>query len=167
MRRLSFLYECPPVSPDYEQRTWEPGVATRMDCEIRARVAYLRGLTEGLEIDETAPEGRLLRAIIDVLDDLAGQFEEMAESHSELLRYVEDVDADLSALEDVILREDGEAAEEPDEDDDEVEQILCPECGEPLAVRWCQAEAALDVVCPHCGRMIGEGGCPDGCDEED
>ena len=38
---------------------------------ITEKVAYLRGLSEGMSIDEKSNEGRLLKAIIDVLDDMA------------------------------------------------------------------------------------------------
>ena len=42
--------------------------------EISEKVAYLKGLAEGLALDTDTKEGKLLTAIIDVLDDMAEKF---------------------------------------------------------------------------------------------
>ena len=39
--------------------------------EISEKVAYLKGLAEGLNLDTDSKEGKLIAAIIDVLDDMA------------------------------------------------------------------------------------------------
>ena len=39
--------------------------------EISEKVAYLKGLAEGLALDTDTKEGKLIAAIIDVLDDMA------------------------------------------------------------------------------------------------
>ena len=39
--------------------------------EITEKVAYLKGLAEGMELDTGKKEGKLLSAIIDVLEDIA------------------------------------------------------------------------------------------------
>jgi DNA-directed RNA polymerase subunit delta len=67
---------------------------------IRSKVAYLQGLAEGLNIDESTREGRVLLSMIDVLDDMAMHVEEIVEAQNELADYVEEVDDDLSTLED-------------------------------------------------------------------
>ena len=41
---------------------------------ISEKVAYLQGLAEGMKLDESTNEGKLLMAIIDVLDDMAEEF---------------------------------------------------------------------------------------------
>ena len=38
---------------------------------VTEKVAYLKGLAEGMAIDENSKEGKLLKAITDVLADLA------------------------------------------------------------------------------------------------
>ena len=40
--------------------------------DLKARVAYLQGLSDGLEISADSKEGKLLQGIIDVLDDFCG-----------------------------------------------------------------------------------------------
>ena len=39
--------------------------------KISEKVAYIKGLAEGLSLDEKTPEGKVLASIIDVLDDLS------------------------------------------------------------------------------------------------
>ena len=39
--------------------------------EISEKVAYLKGLAEGLDLDTESKEGKLIAAIIDVLDDMS------------------------------------------------------------------------------------------------
>ena len=52
--------------------------------EITEKVAYLKGLAEGMELDTEKKEGKLLAAIIDVLDDIALELEDMKDYADEL-----------------------------------------------------------------------------------
>ena len=45
--------------------------------EISEKVAYLKGLAEGLALDTDTKEGKLIAAIIDVLDDIALEIADM------------------------------------------------------------------------------------------
>ena len=45
--------------------------------EISEKVAYLKGLAEGLALDTESKEGKLIAAIIDVLDDIALEIADM------------------------------------------------------------------------------------------
>jgi hypothetical protein len=38
---------------------------------IKEKVSYIRGLTDGLEINNSTKEGKVIKAIIDVLEDIA------------------------------------------------------------------------------------------------
>lgn len=128
--------------------------------DIRARVAYLHGLAEGLDIDTGSPEGRIISSMIDVLGDMAEQLADVTEAQGELAEYVEDVDYDLGALEESVYTEDdadeGEEitfipAELMTEEEDGVQMILCPQCGETLAAGVGEIDTDIDVVCPGCG----------------
>ena len=89
---------------------------------IREKVAFIEGLVEGLELDLTTKEGKVLDRIIDVLGDMTDALEGLAEAQDELEDYAEMIDDDLTELEEFIYITDFEAF-----DDDEV---FCPECGE-------------------------------------
>ena len=51
--------------------------------EITEKVAYLKGLAEGMELDTEKKEGKLLAAIIDVLDDIALEIADMKADQEE------------------------------------------------------------------------------------
>ena len=66
--------------------------------EITEKVAYLKGLAEGMELDTGKKEGKLLAAIIDVLDDIALELRDLGDGQGEL---EEALDAWTSRLEKV------------------------------------------------------------------
>ena len=63
--------------------------------EITEKVAYLKGLAEGMELDTAKKEGKLLSAVIDVLEDIALELEELKEAQEELGDGLDAVSDDL------------------------------------------------------------------------
>jgi hypothetical protein len=130
---------------------------------MRAKVAYLAGLAEGLDLDTGSPEGRVLTSMIDVLADMAEEMQNVVEAQDELAEYVEDVDYDLGTLEETIYADDDDDGEVvrfvPEHEmvrlEDGMELTVCPECGDTLAAAaGDDLGDDLDVVCPTCGCMI-------------
>ncbi len=81
---------------------------------LTEKVAYLKGLVEGIGVDETTNQGKIMKAVLDVLDDMAFTVSDLEDSTSELYEELEAVDEDLSSLEDEIY-----GTEEDDECDDD------------------------------------------------
>ena len=74
------------------------------------KVAYLKGLMEGMKFDTETDEGKILSTIVDILGDMAEDMEDMA---SDLFDLGEDVDAisdDLSDVEDYLVGDDWDDA---------------------------------------------------------
>lgn len=123
------------------------------------RVSYLKGLAEGMKIDENTNEGKLMVKIIDVLDDMAIAINELAETQDELDEYVDIIDEDLSAVEDDLygdLDEDEDDECECDDDDEDTDfiEIECPHCKEFV---YFDEEIILnseEVTCPNCHKTI-------------
>ena len=80
--------------------------------EIMEKVAYLKGLAEGMELDTEKKEGKLLSAIIDLLEDIALEIEDLWDGEEELYEGLDAVSDDLEDVEDLIF-------EDEDEDEDE------------------------------------------------
>ena len=80
---------------------------------MTAKVSYLKGLCDGLNIDESKPEGKLLVSIIDVLKDMSAALDDVIDAHDELEEKVDEIDKDLADIEDIAYGDDDE-----DEDDD-------------------------------------------------
>ena len=51
---------------------------------LSERVAYLKGLAKGLKIDESTPNGELMLAIIEVLDEMASEIDATVEAQDEI-----------------------------------------------------------------------------------
>lgn len=124
--------------------------------DLRSRVAYLHGLAEGLDLDTGSPHGRVLAGVLDVLGDLAEEIEELTVMQGDLAEYVDEMDDDLSSVEDEVYTED-EIVFIPDEvvaddDDGPVAVLTCSECGEPIrASAGLMTADELEVTCPVCG----------------
>ena len=69
---------------------------------IKERVAYLQGLTQGLNVSLHSAEGKLLINIIDVLDDMAEEINNIQMGQAGLEAYVESMDEDLTDLEEEV-----------------------------------------------------------------
>ena len=97
------------------------------------KVSYLKGLAEGLEIDETSKEGKLLLNIIDTLEDFADVIGETKEDYDDLEEYVSYIDEDLSDVEDEIYGFDDDFYLCEDFDDEyDNDDNHCDECEEVI-----------------------------------
>ena len=78
---------------------------------IKERVAYLQGLTLGLDISVHSVEGKLLINIIDVLDDMAEEIDNIQMAQVDLETYIESMDEDLTDLEEEVYDDVGDFIE--------------------------------------------------------
>ncbi|MDO5448225.1 MAG: hypothetical protein Q4F70_01275 [Clostridia bacterium] len=143
---------------------------------IVEKVAYLRGLAEGLNLNAEKSETKMFSAIMDVLEELAESHDELAETIDLMSAQLDEVDQDLGQVEELIYGacecEDDECCEcgehhadafEPaapardeapvEEDDTEYYEVECPACHEVI----CVDEGILEegsVECPNCGEKL-------------
>ena len=66
---------------------------------IKEKLAYVKGLVEGLELDKSKPEVRVLSAIVELLDDVTLSVSDLEEGYDDLADQVDEIDEDLCALE--------------------------------------------------------------------
>ena len=86
--------------------------------KVGEKVAYLKGLAEGLGVNDETEQGKLMLAMIDTLEALAKNSEETDERVGELSEYVEEIDSDVSDLEEALFSEEDDDDEEDEEDDE-------------------------------------------------
>ena len=111
---------------------------------ISEKVAYLKGLAEGLDLDTTkSKEGKLISVMIGILEELAMSVEDLEENALNLGEEIDVLSDDLSDVEEVVFDE------EEDYDDDWFE-VECPTCGADIIVDD-EAMAEGEVECPACG----------------
>ena len=66
------------------------------------KVSYLKGLADGLAIDESRSEGKLLLHIIDTLEEFADAIVDLKDEQDEMGEYVEAIDESLSDMEEEV-----------------------------------------------------------------
>ena len=126
--------------------------------EIMEKVAYLKGLAEGMELDTEKKEGKLLAAIIEVLENVALELEDLWDEQVELADGLDAVSDDLEDVEDVLFddedEDDYEDEDEEDFDDDEdCYATTCPTCEETIYFDESILEDG-EVICPNCGEKL-------------
>ena len=92
--------------------------------EITEKVAYLKGLMEGMKIDTETNEGKILSAMVDILEDIGLELEDLWNAQGELEDGLDVVSDDLEDIEDIVYDEDDEDESFDDEyyEDDEYEE---------------------------------------------
>ena len=123
--------------------------------ELKTDIAYLQGLAEGLEIDSSSKEGRILVSILDVLSDMADAIHELQTEQRELEDYVETMDEDLSDLEDDFYEEEDDDDEFGELDLDNIE-VECPTCNDTVCFEadLLDDEDLLEITCPNCDTVV-------------
>ena len=129
---------------------------------VTEKVAYLKGLAEGLGIQEDSKEGKLLKAVMDVLADLAVSVEDLEDYTAELTEQVDAIDEDLDALETDFYDEDCDCC--CDDDEEAYYDVCCPNCNEEFCV---DEETLLEggIECPGCGEHLEFGDIE--CDDDE
>jgi predicted RNA-binding Zn-ribbon protein involved in translation (DUF1610 family) len=122
--------------------------------EITERVAYLKGMVEGLDIGKESKEGRVITGMIDILHDLAHTVNDLHHAQSELETYVETLDEDLYDLEDEVFMESSD--DDEFEDDDEYVEVECPTCRETVCFDpdILADEDLVEITCPNCETVV-------------
>ena len=137
---------------------------------INERISYIQGLADGLGIDDATKEGKVIRAILDLLEDMCDEITAIDEACAELGEQVDAVDEDLSALEDDFYGDDYlDEDDECEEIDGEVYEVECPECHDIIYLDESMLEDE-EMRCPNCGTLLEfefECDCDGECDCEE
>ncbi len=157
---------------------------------ITEKAAYIKGLVEGLELDESKKETKVIKALVDIVDELAllsadhdDQIALINDAIDDAEEHLDTVDSDLSDLEDFVYStfdEDYESFDDEcdfdcedcdfdcDSDDDEEYEyeVDCPECGKSFCFDDSVFDSDEPLTCPECGYVIDEIEIEDGEDGE-
>ena len=131
---------------------------------LSEKAAYIQGLADGLELDESTKEGKLLAALIDLVGDITDAIEEIDEDLDTLNEYIEEIDEDLGDVEEYLYDDcdcdcdcdcDGDCCD-CDEDcelaDEDFFEVECPSCGEVICFDG--SIDPEDIACPACGEKF-------------
>ena len=110
-------------------------------------LGYLKGLLDGLDLDENKKETKVFKAIVSVLDNLNEDVLDITEELDAVEEQIDDIDNDLCDLEEIVYDDDFSDV------DDEDYEITCPACGAEFTV---DEDTVLEgnFECPSCGETL-------------
>ena len=126
---------------------------------ITERAAYIKGLAEGLGIDDSTKEGKIINALIGAIDDMSLTISDLESQIDELSEQVETIDEDLGSLEEDFYDLDDECGCgcEDEEDDDYLDgdlyEVCCPTCGDTVCIDSDMLEEG-QTTCRNCGELL-------------
>ena len=118
---------------------------------VTERVAYVRGLFEGRDFSAEKKEGRILQAMLDLLEDMALSIEDLEEENDALQDVIDTMVEDMY--------DDDDSYDELEDDDIELDpeadlfQVICPSCGEEIYIDESTLEMG-SIGCPACGEDL-------------
>ncbi|MEE0800016.1 MAG: hypothetical protein U0L91_01910 [Gemmiger sp.] len=119
-----------------------------MAMDLNAKAAYIRGLMTGMEFDPTSKNGKIIAAMMDLLEEMAATVTEHDNALDQVYDELDALDEDMDDLVSDLYDLDDD---EEDEEDGETEyEVTCPNCG---AVSTVDEETLMnkELVCPNCG----------------
>lgn len=143
--------------------------------DINEKVAYLKGLMEGLGFKPETPEQKVIASVVDILEDLAGSVTDLEGDMDYALDYIEELDADLGEVEEFVYtgpdddyfddeyyddddeyfddEDDDYDFDDDDDEDEEVYEFECPECGNKFYFTNELADKQ-EIICPACQKRL-------------
>ena len=134
--------------------------------ELSKRAAYLQGLVDGLGVDESTKEGKIIKAMSALLAEMAEALEGLDEDLSRAYDQINDLSDELEDLEADLYEDEDDEDDDEDEDEDDEEdaddandddiasepfyEVACPNCGETVYVSEDDLDAG-EANCAHCG----------------
>lgn len=121
---------------------------------ISEKVAYLKGLADGMKLDEASESNQLILKVIDVLGDVAESVDTLDDDISMLYEQVDAIDQDLGDIEEDFYDFDDEGDEDEDELNDLYQfEVTCPTCGTEVYFDEEELQKG-EIACPECGEIL-------------
>lgn len=117
-----------------------------MARDITEQVSYLQGLTEGLNINDGGPQGKIISGILDVLNEISANIKNLREEVFELSEYLDSIDENLCELQGMVME---------DDDCDKIE-LECSNCQEKLYfdADVLDDDETIEIICPRCNEVV-------------
>lgn len=133
--------------------------------------AYIKGLLDGTNLDTNTPEGKIIAGLVELCSKMAGDIETLTDELDVANQYIEEIDEDLGAVEEIVYEDFDDEDDDEDcdccgcgeedcgcccEDDDEEEFYcaMCPGCGNKIY--FDDTVDPEDIVCPNCQKPLIE-----------
>ncbi len=119
------------------------------------KLAYLKGLVEGLGLDETKKDTKVINNLITLLEDVVLSVTSLEEGFAEMQQQIDAVDEDLGEVEKDLYEDecDCDCCKDKDDADDIYYEVTCPTCGDTIHLGD-ELISMREVDCPNCGEKL-------------
>ena len=118
---------------------------------ISEKMAYVKGLRDGVSLDAEKPEVRVIDAVLDLLGDVAAAIRDLDDQAEAVSDELDEIEEDLDAIEDYIMdEEDDEDYDDDDFEDEDFDDYEDDEDDEDFDL---DDETIYEVTC-SCGNVI-------------
>ena len=144
--------------------------------KLTEKIAYMKGLLDGMELDGSTKEGKAILQMAEVMEEMAVYIDDLQSQVDELTELCDLLDQDLGEVESDLYEDDDEDDDDDDdypigkvlpseddddawEDEDEAEfeapkyVVNCPGCDEVIALSERRLEEG-SMHCPYCDELI-------------
>ena len=116
---------------------------------LSEKAAYLKGLMDGIKLDTEKDENRLLKAVVDLLQDMAVSIDDLEDNAIAVSDELDEIEENLDAIDEFLMDYDEDDEDDYYDDDfddedfdydlgdddfdfdeDPVYEVTCPKCGE-------------------------------------
>ena len=135
---------------------------------LSEKAAYVKGLMDGIKLDTEKDENRLLKAVVDLLQDMAVSIDDLEDNAIAVSDELDEIEENLDAIDEYLMDEDDDDDDDyldyDDEDydlgdddfdygEDAVYEVTCPKCG---TVHQFSEKDLLEgsKPCSKCGELL-------------
>lgn len=110
---------------------------------LSERISYLKGLSEGMNVAELGPQGKIMTGILDVLEGIVDDIDSLRAEMEDFKEYVQSIDDDLNLLEEDVYG-------------DDYVYMTCKKCGEEVYfdADVLEDDDVIEIVCPECNEVV-------------
>lgn len=140
---------------------------------VNEKVAYIKGLMEGLDFKPDTSEKKILSLVVDLLADMCEADDSISDRMDNLEQYLSELDSDLGDVEELLCDpdpdddddDDDDGDDDPDDDDndddddgddgddDDIFEVECPNCGETVYFDSSLLDKK-EIRCPACNEKF-------------
>ena len=121
---------------------------------LTEKAAYIKGMVEGMNLNTETGEGKIIKCLLDLVEEMANDVVELKEASQSHGDYLDELDVDLALLEDMVY-DDIDCCDDCF-DDCECDGV-CDECECDGDCDCCEKGEPYDffkVVCPNCNDEV-------------
>ena len=120
-----------------------------MAMDLNAKAAYIRGLMTGMEFDPESKNGKIIAAMMDLLEEMAATVVEHDDALDQVYDELETLDQDLDDVVSDLYELEDDEDDEDDEEPADLCEVTCPNCGAVVTVDE-DTLLSQDLTCPNC-----------------